>query len=231
MPRVGVDVGYFRRTYDNFTVVDNRAVAASDYSPFSITAPLDPRLPDGGGYVISGLQNLNPNKVGQVDNFFTRARNYGEQYEHWNGVDASLNVRLQKGIMLQGGMSTGRTSTDNCDVVAAVPESATAGTSNSPLYCHVDTPFLTQVKLLGSYTVPKIDVQISSTVQSLPGPNITANYVASNALIQPSLGRPLSGGAANVTINLISPGVMYGDRINSMDLRFSKIFAVSTTGG
>ena len=224
LPRLAVDVGYFRRTFDNFTVVDNRAVAPSDYSPFSITAPLDPRLPGGGGYVIEGLQNLNPNKVGQVDNLFARAKKYGNQYEHWNGFDATMNLRLPRGTLLQGGVSTGRTSTDNCEVVRAVPESAIAGSSNSPLYCQVDTPFLTQMKFLASYVVPKIDVMLSATVTSLPPPPITANYVASNAIVQPSLGRPLSGGAANVTVNLVSPGELYGDRINSMDLRFSKIF-------
>jgi hypothetical protein len=224
LPRLAVDVGYFRRTFDNFTVVDNRAVAPSDYDPFSITAPLDPRLPGGGGYVIEGLQNLNPSKVGRVDNLFTRAKKYGNQYEHWNGVDASINLRLPRGTLLQGGMSTGKTSTDNCEVVRAVPESAIAGSSNSPLYCHVDTPFLTQVKFLASYVVPKVDVMVSATVTSLPPPPITANYVASNAIVQPSLGRPLSGGAANVTVNLVSPGELYGDRINSMDLRLSKIF-------
>jgi hypothetical protein len=114
--------------------------------------------------VISGLQNLNPNKVGQVDNLFTRAKKYGEQYEHWNGIDAAINLRLRRGILLQGGMSTGRTSTDNCEVVRAVPESAVAGSSNSPLFCHVDTAFQTQVKFLGSYTVPKIDVQLAANV-------------------------------------------------------------------
>ena len=122
MPRVGMSFDYFRRVYSNFTITDNRAVAATDFSPFQITAPLDPRLPDGGGYVVSDLYNLNPNKVGQVDNYVTLASNFGKQIEHWNGIDLTVNARLERNVLLQGGVSTGRTSTDNCDVLAQVIE-------------------------------------------------------------------------------------------------------------
>ena len=75
-------------------------------------------------------------------------------------------------------------------------------------YCHMETNLMgqTQAKFLGTYLLPKIDVNLAATFQSVPGPLISANYTALNAQIQPSLGRPLSGGAANATINLIAAG-------------------------
>jgi len=242
LPRVSVDVGYFRRWYGNFVVVDNLATTAADYTPFSIVAPKDSRLPGGGGNTISGLYDLNPSKVGQVSNYFTSAETYGKQTERWNGVDLAVNTRLQSGVMLQAGVSTGRTVTDVCDVLATAPEAITglpaqtataqiavASTPVSGPYCHQNSGFTTQFKGFGSYTVPKIDVQASATFQSLPGPMLAANYVASNAVVAPSLGRPLSGGAANATINLVAPGDLYGDRVNQLDLRLAKILAYGRT--
>ena len=46
---VGLEVAYFRTSYGNFTVTDNTLVSPADFDSFSITAPKDPRLPDGEG--------------------------------------------------------------------------------------------------------------------------------------------------------------------------------------
>ncbi|MEO8257903.1 MAG: carboxypeptidase regulatory-like domain-containing protein [Acidobacteriota bacterium] len=220
VPRVAVDVGYFRRWFGNFQTTQNLLTASSDYSPFSFTAPLDPRLPGGGGYLVSDLFDLNPNRVGQTDNYTTLSSDFGSQIEHWNGVDASVNARLEHGIMIQGGVSVGKTITDSCEI------RANSSGNPSQRFCHVESNLMgqTQVKMIGSYMVPKADVSIAAVFQSTPGPSLSANYLAPNALVQPSLGRPLSNSATNVTVNLIAPNTLYGDRANQVDIRFSKIF-------
>jgi hypothetical protein len=216
VPRVSADVAYFRRWFGNFTVNDNRATRPTDFDPFSITAPLDPRLPGGGGYVISGLYDIKPAKFGvPTDTFVTLSTNYGTRIQYWHGVDASVSARLRQ-LLLQGGTSTGRQVTDNCEIAAKV-------NNPSSLYCRVTNAFLTQLKFLGSYTVPRVDVQVSAALQSLPGPPIQANYNAPNAEVAPSLGRNLAGGARNVRVNLIEPGTMYGERMNQLDIRVAKV--------
>jgi hypothetical protein len=83
--------------------------------------------------------------------------------------------------------------------------------------------------VLGSYLIPKIDVLISGALQSVPGPQVIGNFVATNPIVQPSLGRPLAGGAPNVTVNVVSPGGMYGDRRNQFDLRLGKVLRFGGT--
>jgi hypothetical protein len=204
-------------------VIDNRAWTAADFDTFSITAPADPRLPGGGGYRVPGLYNVKPALFSvPADDYITFARNYGKQIRRWDGFDVTVNARPGPGLMFQGGTSTGRTTTDNCEVVDDMPELLIR--ANLPAaYCRQQSKFLTDLKLLGTYTVPRIDVQVAATLQSVPGPPIAANYVATNAVVAPGLGRNLSGGAANMTVNIVEPGTMYGERSNSMQLRVAKI--------
>lgn len=226
MPRVALDVAYFRRWFGNFQATDNRALTPADFSQFSITAPADARLPGGGGYTISGLYDVTPAKFGLTDNFVTLASNFGNQTESWNGFDATISARPRNGLLVQGGASSGKTSVNSCEIRAKLPET-------SPLnpYCATETPFLTQVKFLASYTIPRVGLQVSGTFQSFDAPQngITANYNAPNASIVPSLGRSLAGGAANATVNLVQPFDEYGDRVNQMDLRIGKVLRAGTT--
>ena len=136
-----------------------------------------------------------------------------------------INARPRPGLLLTGGTNTQRRSTDKCDVVAQVPESILNVAANAPSipYCNTKGNFITQLKMTGSYTIPRVEVQFTAALQSQPGPEVLANFTATNAAVQPSLGRPLSGGTANILVNLVEPGTMYGDRMNQLDLRIAKI--------
>jgi hypothetical protein len=70
---------------------------------------------------------------------------------------------------------------------------------------------------------------VAAVAQSNPGANYSANLAFTSAVIQPSLGRPLSGGAASVTIPLAKPYSLYGPRINQVDLRATKILRLGGT--
>ena len=241
LQRMSIEVGYYRRSFDGFTMNDNLALAAGDLTPYTITAPSDPRLPDGGGYPIGTLYDVVPAKSGQVDNLATLANKYGEWYQYFNGVDITISLRTSD-FTIQGGTSTGQNVADNCDVRANLPElNAGIGAglvgstvSTTSPYCHVAYGWLTQVRGLGTYTIPKIDTQVSAVFQSKPGALLSANYgmpavrtattPANVAVVADFLGRAPSGNVPNVTINLIEPGSLYGDRINQLDFRIAKNF-------
>jgi hypothetical protein len=90
-------------------------------------------------------------------------------------------------------------------------------------YCNMTQPLQTQVKFLGSYTVPRVNIQLAATLQNLPGLERAASYNAPNAVVAPLIGRPLAGNAANITLQLLPPQTFYADRINQLDFRASKI--------
>jgi hypothetical protein len=247
--RMSVEVSYYRRIWQNFPVVDNVLAGPNDFQQFNMTVPTDARLPNGGGYQLT-YYNVNPNKLGQVQNYNTLSDKYGNEYEHWNGVDVSVNGRFTNGLRFQAGTSTGRTVTDNCAVIAQVPEmltfgvtnaagtAATAGAQLAQQFCHLEEPWLTSFKGLVVYTMPKVDVQLAATFRSVPGitnggnaqpSGVAANFVATNAYLaaNSNLGRLLTGTTSptqNTTLQIINPDTVYLDRDNQLDFRVGKVF-------
>ena len=251
LPRVSATLTFNRNWWGNWYVVDNRSTVAADYTPYAINAPRDPRLPDGGGYRIDGLYNLVATKVGQVDELAQSYKNFGDQIENWQGIDVSIAARLQNGLTVQGGTSTGRRLSDGCAVRAQLPElgSGPTGLTNSSVtasvnalgggpyalsvnnpYCRIAEPYRTDLRGLASYLVPKVDVQLAATWASIPGDSLRADYTltaADQATVAAQIGRSLTG--AFNTVNLIAPATLWGARQNNVDLRIAKLLRFGTT--
>jgi len=241
--KVSLDVAYFRRWYGNFDLTVDLSTTPADFDRYSVTAPLDPRLPGGGGYVINDLYDIKPALFSKPpDPLVTLSREYGKQRDYWDGGDITLNARPGPGMFFQGGLSTGRRVEDNCDIVSKVSVLAVASrglltTSRqtpSTLYCHRVEPLVWRLKGYGAYTIPRADVQLVATYQQRSGPFVLATYTYSSAEVAKSLGRPLAGDLTDVDIHLVSPGVygrfenqvggaLHGETLHQVDLRVSKL--------
>jgi hypothetical protein len=228
---VSVDVGYFRRIWQNLPIADDLALGANDFDFFSITVPSHPELPDGGGYVLDGFRAIKESAFGRpADILHTLAKEYGSITEHWDGVDVNVNARLSNGLMLQLGTSTGRTAQNDCDVASQIPEAPQLPeVGNDPWravqFCDRAEPFLTQFKGYGVYTIPVVDVQVAGTFRSTPGAEVNAEFDATNAYLaaNSTLGRALAGGASDITIQLLEPNTKHLDRRNELDIRLGKV--------
>ena len=231
LPRVAVEVGYQRRWLVNFLVTDNLARSAADHTAFGINVPSDPRLPGGGGGVLQGLYNVTPTAAVRLnDNFQTLSNDYGEYTQVANSVYLNLTARPRSGLVLQGGFNTGNTGTDYCGVRSVIPElTVLGGASPTNPWCDTATGWITRATGLGTYTIPKVDVLVAGTFRSDQGISLAANWAAPNAATV-GLNRPFAGVAGTtVTVNLVEPGTLFGDRINQFDLRFAKILRFGRT--
>src|SRR5204863_6658357 len=101
-PGLSVNAEYNRRWYGNQTVTNNLARTPADWDPYCVTAPLDPRLPNGGGYqVCDGLYDLDPSVFGKTNNVVMFAKNFGTGIsEVYNGIDFTARARLPMGLQL-----------------------------------------------------------------------------------------------------------------------------------
>ena len=76
LPRVSAEVSYIHRTFHGFMVTnDLNRNYQTDWVSYTINAPTDPRLPDGGGYPITVYL---PNTTAAAQNFLTPESTYGD---------------------------------------------------------------------------------------------------------------------------------------------------------
>jgi hypothetical protein len=61
------------------------------------------------------------------------------------------------------------------------------------------------------------------------GLSVNANYDVTSAQVLAAIGRPLPGGAATQAVNLVRQGEVYGPRINTVDLRVTKVLRFGST--
>ena len=151
--------GYYRRWLKNFIVTDNLTVAANQYDPFTISAPLDSRLPNGGGYKIPGpLFNVNPSVASSAaNNFVTLASNYGDQTQASNSFSLNLSARPRNGLIFQGGFNTAQTSSNYCNVRALLPElTVLGGAGPTNPYCDTDIGIHHTLYCAGSIRCPRL---------------------------------------------------------------------------
>jgi hypothetical protein len=238
LPRVSLEVGYARRWWRGFTVTDNQARNPSQYDAWTIAAPQDARLPDGGGYPIRVYTVTAAANALPAQNYITFENDFGpDRTEYWHGVDFTLNARFRGGLLLQAGTSTGRKVQDFCASATTIdtPDPRTSG----PLVGGVGTncrdvdPFQSTLRGLASYNIPKVDVQVSATLRSQPEVERVATWNVPNTVVQSLLGRLPPGGlvTGNTTVALFDNEhrLYEGNRRTQIDMRFAKIFRLGRT--
>ena len=239
VPRVSVDLAYNRRWWGNFLVTDNQLVSAADYQTWTLPVPSNPNLPNSGGTasyvaITQDAANRGAHNFETLETTFAPART-----SYWHGFDVNGTARLQHGLTVQLGTTTGRGVRDMCALWQARPDLQGSNPSNA---CAVTEPWLTSVRGLASYQIPKADVLVSATVRSVRtvaggdvasnGTSLSANYQIPNTVVRQYLGRlPANAFATGTTtVNLLAPGDLYPlARTTQMDVRIAKTLRFGRT--
>jgi hypothetical protein len=199
---MSVSSSFYHRRYYNLLWTDNVKTTFADYTRVDIPNPYV------AGTTVP-VYNIRPDRIGAaytdlVD--FTSSDND----ETYNGFDVTGTLRLGQGANFTAGMASGLSRTATCEV----------DDPNQLLFCDqnaYDVPWNKQFKFSGSYTIPRVGVAASAVLQSTPGLMRTITYVVSRAQV-PSLT------LSSVTVSLNEPGTSYLERLNLLDLKFSKNF-------
>jgi hypothetical protein len=210
LPRVAITAGFYHREFQNISLTRNLAYdSVADYAPYKIVGPTDARLPGGGGEVIT-MNNLNPAKLlvptDNVSTFSTaRTRVY-------NGIEVSGNARLSHGGFIFGGITSERTATNECDIAGTTPDNLR--------FCEKTPPLRALYKASAGVTVP-YEIQVSGSVQAVPGGDLSANFTYNSAYAGITLTSPNQR-----TVNLVTPNTLFLDYQTQVDARLSRAFRI-----
>ncbi len=232
---LSVNAGYFRRGTYNQRRTQNNGWSPSDYTIVPVVSPLD-------GSILP-VYNLDPTKRANVDRTDFNSTDSDLRSRTYNGIQLGFNARL-KGAQFFGGWTIDRLLDSRCDAIesnqARYGGTAAIAANNAPqpdrLWCdqsQLDMPWLHEVKLAGSYTLPWQDIQVNVALQSYNGAPLftrwnlapTTRYAANcpgpcrpGELVVPNLT------LASYVLDLVAPGQQYYERQNQLDMGFRKLF-------
>jgi hypothetical protein len=264
LPRLSVEVTYNRRYYGNMEQSDTLGLGCdrfdlgaqteldcqngflnyrgAQYDFYSIDAPVDTRLPGGGGYRILGLSD--EFQTGALpDNGEATAFDPDLSYA-WNGIDTNFVLRARGGLRLSGGTSTGRSLRNTCYSTTDGPNVKGREGNEHGGGCDIWRPYQTNVRANASYTIPYIDLLVSTVFQYRPGQERSANLqinsgdvlweedAAERATAPCTVNNAAqegcfygAGGFSNTSnVNLLDFGDLYGEGVRIFDLKFAKNF-------
>ena len=145
--------------------------------------PADSRLPGGGGGVLDGLYNVTPDGRRAVERQLPDAVDEVRRLH----ADRQLDQPERHGAAAQRPDAAGRfqhrqrPATTTASVRSAVPEWTSRRSHRPTRGAARPSGWVTRVTALGSYTIPKVDVQVSGTFRSDQGGQLAANWTAPNS--------------------------------------------------
>jgi hypothetical protein len=144
-------------------------------------------------------------------------------------VDTNFVWRTANGLRVSGGTSTGRRNVNTCGLQLADPPGGQVIREGRERDCDRTRVFQTNLRGTASYTIPWVDLLVSSTFSVRPGTQINANYTVDIAQdlrwgpnSQSRQGTTfVNSTATTVAQNLLSNDT-YGERITLFDMKFAK---------
>ena len=150
---------------------------------------------------------------------------------------------MTNGLRVQGGMGTGRVVTDDCELVATLPEQLHSFLTSPtrqfffaarPLErCHQNNGSHTRYQGFAASTIPKVDVLVSGTFQNQPGAQLNANANVCAGALSPActIGNTSLGAftAPFRVMNVVPAGEVFTESLDQIDFRVAKVFRLQQT--